>query len=254
MMRIHYKSELTLIHIGDKTYEKEFQLREILERNGIDNVLVIWKDGQNVVKLILQFCQQYSVDLLIAGALPKDNLLRYYIGSIAREIIRKAGFSVLLLREPSITPTTFKKIAISVEDSNYQPDFLTKAVEIARIQQPQELYLLKESSPSKFAKIKELHSTDFKQKDYTKEFIENEKNLFRNDLNHIDLSNITLQTKILFGKNGAVSSQFASENGVDLLIIPSPTRSYGILDRIFQHGLEYILEDLPCNLLMLQQT
>ena len=33
-------------------------------------------------------------------------------------------------------------------------------------------------------------------------------------------------------------------------MLNSPDGRYGLIDRIFTHGMEYILEDLPCNMLI----
>jgi nucleotide-binding universal stress UspA family protein len=44
--------------------------------------------------------------------------------------------------------------------------------------------------------------------------------------------------------------QYAEQKKADLLVINSPDVRYGIIDRIFTHDMEYILENLPCNVLI----
>ncbi len=107
-------ASLVLMHIGEKTQEKEQELDEMMNAVGIveANCRVIWMDG-DPVETILKLCKLNIVDLLILGALEKENLFKFYIGSIARSISRKAKCSVLLLTNPTNEPHKFKKIIVN---------------------------------------------------------------------------------------------------------------------------------------------
>ena len=65
------------------------------------------------VDTILRLCKLNIVDLLVLGALEKENLLKFYIGSIARNISRTAKCSVLLLTNPSEELQKYKKIIVN---------------------------------------------------------------------------------------------------------------------------------------------
>jgi nucleotide-binding universal stress UspA family protein len=88
-------SSLLLLHIGEKTSEKEQELDDMMAEVGVDpnRSRVIWMEG-DPVDTILKLCKLNIVDLLVLGALEKENLLKFYIGSIARNISRKAKCSV----------------------------------------------------------------------------------------------------------------------------------------------------------------
>src|SRR6185503_2212883 len=77
-------SKLVLIHVGAKTKEKEKALGDILFRNNIEEkkTKIIWADG-DVVDTVLKLCKLNIVDLLILGALEKENIIKFYLGSIA---------------------------------------------------------------------------------------------------------------------------------------------------------------------------
>ena len=62
---------------------------------------IIFKPG-DPVSAILSAAKENSIDLLILGALKRENFLKYYVGSIARKITRQAQCSVLLLIGPSV--------------------------------------------------------------------------------------------------------------------------------------------------------
>ena len=61
----------------------------------------IWQKGKPV-DVILNTVKDQQIDLLILGALQKENIYKYYVGSIARELTRKAPCSVLLLIKSSL--------------------------------------------------------------------------------------------------------------------------------------------------------
>jgi len=61
---------------------------------------------------------------------------------------------------------------------------------------------------------------------------------------------IRITEKIIPGRPGYAIRQYAGESQADLLVINSPDVTYGLIDRIFTHDMEYILEDLPCSMLI----
>src|ERR1019366_907496 len=67
-------ASLVLIHIGIKTSNKEQKLDELMNQVGIDarKSRVIWMEG-DPVETILKLCKLNIVDLLIIGALVKEN-------------------------------------------------------------------------------------------------------------------------------------------------------------------------------------
>jgi nucleotide-binding universal stress UspA family protein len=69
-------------------------------------------------------------------------------------------------------------------------------------------------------------------------------------INSIDRQGINIELKIVKGKPGYAISHFARQNHYDLIVFNSPDTHLGIFDRIFTHDIEYVLADMPCNLLI----
>src|SRR6478736_1163386 len=74
-----FDAQLILIHVGPKTDTENQQMDLLIKDSGIasDKVKVIWEEG-DPVKKIIKCCQDEKVDLLVAGALKKENLVSYY--------------------------------------------------------------------------------------------------------------------------------------------------------------------------------
>ncbi|MEL0109495.1 MAG: universal stress protein, partial [Cryomorphaceae bacterium] len=58
----------------------------------------------------------------------------------------------------------------------------------------------------------------------------------------------------VFGKKGYTIAHYAKAKRADLLVVNSPDTKLGFLDRIFKHDLEYILSDLPTDVLIVHTT
>jgi nucleotide-binding universal stress UspA family protein len=123
-------AQMVFIHIGKKTLHQEHYLKHLIHRFGLDlpNNKIIWEEGETV-DTILEVCQQESIDLLVAGALEKENLLKYFLGGVARNLSRKVKCSMLMLTEPNIHPTGFKHLV--VEGSDHPKSEYTIATAIA---------------------------------------------------------------------------------------------------------------------------
>ena len=64
---------------------------------------------------------------------------------------------------------------------------------------------------------------------------------------------LNVNHKCIFGKAGYTIGHFAAANRADLLVMNSPDSKLGIMDRVFTHELEYVLSDLPCCLMIVNQ-
>ncbi len=129
-MKKMWNAELILIHVGRRGDKEIARLNQLLDSTGLNetgDVKIFWEEGKPSQR-ILATCKKENVDLLIAGALKKENLVQYYLGTVARKIIRKADCSVLLLTNPSITPQPFKNIVVDADDRPYVEESLSFSV------------------------------------------------------------------------------------------------------------------------------
>jgi nucleotide-binding universal stress UspA family protein len=109
-----FSAELVGVHVGEKTNDKETKLAKLLNKADTLNtpLKTIWKEGKPV-DVILETCVLENINLLILGALQQENLFKYYVGSIARKLTRKAPCSVLLMIKPSIERVPCKNIVVN---------------------------------------------------------------------------------------------------------------------------------------------
>lgn len=248
-----FNANLVLMHVGERTRNKEHRLSELIQKLQMDEsrVRIVWNEG-NAVEVLLHLCKLHVVDLLVLGVMRKENIMQYYLGTLARKIARKAKCSVLLLTEPSTEGTRFKKMVINVAESPKAVHTFNTAVYFARHLRTREIIAVSETHQPGLAMTMADDSTVSEVSRIRKQIKEGA----HEKLNELieacqqDGKHIEISEKQISGKPGYAIREFASNKKADILVIDSPSVNLGIMDRIFTHGMEYILEDLPCNLLI----
>jgi len=252
-LKDRYQAELLLIHVGEKTIVLEEKLNEVLQKNGLlDNgVKIIWAEGKPAKK-ILQTCEAENVDLLVAGALKSESLLNYYIGSIARKIIRKSKCSVLTLIEPLEKPTPFDKVVINGTEQEQTPFVIENGLEWCKKDGAKQIFIVNEIKMYglKMATAGEGNEEEIAS---TRRKLVSDEVAYVNDiLKNLDKGNLKINVKITCGKWAIELAKFAEDVNADLLIVGDDGK-LGFMDRLFPHDLEEILNNLPCNLLILKK-
>lgn len=252
-LKDRYQAELLLIHVGEKTIVLEEKLNEVLQKNGLlDNgVKILWAEGKPAKK-ILQTCEAENVDLLVAGALKSESLLNYYIGSIARKIIRKSKCSVLTLIEPLEKPTPFDKVVINGTEQEQTPFVIENGLDWCKKDGAKQIFIVNEIKMYglKMATAGEGNEEEIAS---TRRKLVSDEVAYVNDiLKNLDKGNLKINVKITCGKWAIELAKFAEDVNADLLIVGDDGK-LGFMDRLFPHDLEEILNNLPCNLLILKK-
>ncbi len=241
-------SSIIVLHIGNKTAEKEQQLDAIMVKTKTNSadLRMIWMDGEPV-DTILKLCKLNVVDLLVLGAPEKENLLKFYIGSVARNISRRAKCSVLLLTNPTGRHSQqYKKMVVNGVENPKTIHTINTALYLAKKLNTKEIIVVNEMDVPIIA----MDSTVPEAKELRKNIMEGVGEPLLCVIDKCDVGKIKITNKVIKGKQGYAISKFSRDKKADLLMINSPDTHLSLLDRIFAHDIEYILADLPCNVLI----
>ena len=246
-----WQSELVLIHVGETSSDAAASLNVLLNKIGLseNEVIIRWEHGEPA-KRILSVCREEKVDLIIAGALKKENLLKYYLGTIARKILRKADCSVLLLLNPSVESKPLSNIVVNAEDSPYVEQALEVSCALGKAEKSNWVHVVREI---KLYGLTMSAADQRSEEEYSKlrmDLVSTEIDNVQKMLNKIPHEGLKVNIKILSGKAGYELAQFAIRKHADLLVVGAPPRKFSFFDRVFPHDQEYIFADLPCNLLI----
>ena len=247
-----FDAELIGVHVGEKSIEKEEKLNKLLKEapNLQTSFKTIWQKGKPV-KVILDTCYQEQVDLLILGALQKENLYKYYVGSIARELTRNAPCSVLLMIKPSVIRVPCKHIVVNGLKNEKTEETIKTAFKVSKNLDCKRITIVEEISQAEL-EIKVNDDRSLRKATIAKERIKmREDSRVEKILQNIDCKDTTLKIQSIFGRRGYSIGHYAKVKRVDLLVMNAPTKT-SIFDRIFLHDIEYILSELPTDLLIVK--
>lgn len=248
-----FGAELVGVHVGKKTNDKKEKLQLLLDEapDLLMPIQTIWQKGKPV-NVILDTCHREEIDLLILGALQKENLYKYYVGSIARELTRNAPCSVLLLIKPSVVRVPCKHIVVNGLKDVKTKETIKTAFRISKQLACKRITIVEEISQAELDIKVVSDDISLRKATIEKNRIKKREDLrVEKILNEIDCKNTTLKIQSIFGRRGYSIGHYAKIKRADLLIMNAPLKTT-FLDRIFQHDIEYILSELPTDLLIVK--
>jgi nucleotide-binding universal stress UspA family protein len=250
-----FGAEVLLIHVGKHTPESEARMNEMLTRCNIlrENVQVIWESG-DPANVILDSCKKHQVDLLVTGALKKENLVQYYVGTIARKVLRKAGCSVLTIVNPSKDDKPYKNVVVNAEDSSYIREAISTACQFVPKDTGAWIHIVRELKLYGLTMAASDQYTEKEYDDVRQGLVRQEIQKVEEIMQRVPHEGIRMNIKMVSGKSGFELTRFAERKNAELLVVGAPPRRFSLLDRLFPHDIEYILADLPCNLLVVRPS
>ena len=250
-----FGAEMFVFHVGEWTEKCQKTYESFLSDLGIDAASITLKSKAGDPKVeLLSLCSENDIDLLALGALMRENMFKVFSASIARDVCRKAKVSLLLLTHSSIMEEPCERIVVNGLDHPKTPDTIATAVWAGNKLGSSELIVVDELSEKSIARADDDMST--------LQRIRQSRQLEKQEHNRIESvlglctggCSMDISEQHVYGKKGYTIAHYAKAKKADLLVVNSPDTKLGILDRIFKHDLEYILADLPTDVLIVHTT
>ena len=254
----YFNAKLFFLHVGEKTKAKENTFLDILKlpKESPEKIEILWEKG-DPVNVILSACLRYKIDLLLLGALKRENVLKFYMGSIARKITRKASCSVLLLIDPSIERKPSQHAVVNALESPQTEPTINAAFHFASDLNINKITLVEEINRSE-------HDLDvYDDKSLRRATLKKEK-IKRREYSRVNQilkkipksykDNIKIISQSIFGTRGYSIGHYAKLVRADVLIMNASETKKTFLSKFFPKDLDYILRELPTNVLIIQNT
>lgn len=254
-LALFFESRLVLIHVGEASEEKLNKFLAFLnpfKDQGLD-FEVSFKSG-DPVEVILTTTDDKKVDLLIIGALKKEKFVKYYLGSIARKVTRKATCSVLLLINPSKERVSCSHIVVNGLKDPKTEETVATAFFVAHKLGANKITVVEEIGDEEVS-VKVDDDKSLRKSTIVKERLRlREEMRVKTIIGSIPgelTKDIKIKSQPIFGKRGYSIGHYAQVARADLLVMNAP-RKMTFWDRLFPHDIEYILTELPTDVLIVQ--
>ena len=246
--RPHFAERLSLVHAGAHAPEKEAQFREALRTATLPEDTPIHWMGGPPDEAILKAVEQHQIDLLMAGALEKEAPLRYYLGSVAHDLVREAPCSLLLFTEPRLEPAPMRRIVVVTDYSESALVAFVKALRFADAEGAEVVYPIRVLPQYGDAMVLADGVRRERAKAYQQRTLAEEEALLRDFVDAAGQRTVAVEPVVVEGRSGLAAAKFTRERGADLLVMPSASHHSHFFERLFPSDMEWVLREIPCTI------
>jgi nucleotide-binding universal stress UspA family protein len=237
--------ELQLIYVGarDEETTRKFAAA-FLELSLPAESAIHYQQGDDPAAAILEAVNANQIDLLVAGALEKEVVLRPFLGNVARTLVRKANCSVVLVPKPESEPQPFRRIVFLADYSDHGRKALLKALHLAAVEKSEKLYVIRVYTTFDEARAKARTDVPASDSEGARTLEEEEIALeqFIDGAGHTD---VPIEARCIRGNTGYAALDFIQSIDASLLAVPVDAAACG--DGLPAH-VAWITDVIPCNL------
>ena len=236
-------------HAGEESAENRLRLEEAVDRSlfAAHPPICVIEHG-NPVEVLLKVVHHYHADLLIAGALAKEGLFKYYLGSTARSLARNAPCSVLLFTEPQVKTLPIDTIQCAVEYTPIGEKTVKRAALLAYTAKSKTVYFTHTFTAEELTGKRAVEQPGERVRQRYQQ--EDEKLL--NFLSHMEMAPVSFQIRCLLEQSRSTTLNFAREIHADLLVFSGEADRMSLWSRFSPQDLEVALQHLPCSVLIVR--
>ena len=243
-MRDRLGSELSAIFVGECSEETAKKFRDAFAQLKLPgDSSVHYQRGEDPAAGILQAITDNKIDMVVAGALEKEVVLRPFLGNIARRLVREATCSVMLFTKPETEPRRLRRIVFMADYSERAKRAFSLTLRLAESEECERLYAIRVYTTFDEARaaIVDENSADAPR---ALTFDEEEKALEEFVLAAGE-TKVPIEARCLRGNTGFAASDFVQSVEADLLVVPIHSAEAG--ERLPNH-IAWITDVIPCNL------
>ena len=237
--------QLQLIYVGAREEEtaKKFAAA-LLELALPEDSAIHYQQGEDPALAILDAAKANEIDLLVAGALEKEVVLRPFLGNVARTLVRKAGCSVILIIKPESEPKPFSRIVFLADYSDHGRAALLKTLHLATLEKSERLYVIRVYTTFDEARAKT--RTDAPEEGSAgARTLDEEEIALEKFIDSAGPNDVPIEARCIRGNTGYAALDFIQSIDASLLVVPVDPAACG--DGLPAH-VAWITDTIPCNL------
>jgi len=237
--------QLQLIYVGTRDDEtvRKFAAA-FLELALPEDSAIHFQQGEDPAAAILEAARQHEIDLVVAGALEKEVVLRPFLGNVARTLVRKAGCSVILFIKPEREPKPLDRIVFMADYSDHGRAALLKALRLAALEKCEKLYVIRVYTTFDEARAKA--RTDVPESGGEgARTLDEEEIALEKFIDSAGATDVPIEMRCIRGNTGYAALDFIQSIDASLLAVPVDPAACG--DGLPAH-VAWITDVIPCNL------
>jgi nucleotide-binding universal stress UspA family protein len=238
--------QLHLIYAGKRDEETVRKFASALEEIELPADSPIHCQEGDPADAILEAARANAVDLIVAGALEKEAVLRQFLGNVARRLVREATCSVMLFTKPARPPDRFCRIVLMAEYSDHGRAALRKALRLAALEQCEKLFVIRLYTTFDEARAKARTDAPEVGGEGSRT-LEEEEIALEEFIDSAGPTDVPIEARCIRGNTGYAVLDFVHSVDAMMLVVPNDPGTVGLPAR-----LEWVTDVIPCNLWMIR--
>jgi nucleotide-binding universal stress UspA family protein len=242
-IRDHLASQLHLIYVGKRDEETTRKFSSALRQLDLPGDSTIhYQEGDPAVA-ILEAARANEIDLIVAGALEKEAVLRQFLGNVARRLVREATCSVMLFTQPELDPKPLCRIVLMAEYSDHGRTALHKALRLAALEECEKLFVVRVYTTFDAARAKARNESDTASQ--AARTLEEEEIALEQFIDSAGETDVPIEARCIRGNTGYAVLDFVQSVEAKLLVVPVDPETSA--DGLPAH-VAWVTDVIPCNL------
>jgi nucleotide-binding universal stress UspA family protein len=244
-IRDRFGSELTAIYVGECSDETVKKFRDVFAQLKLPNESrVHYQRGEDPAAGILQAIDDNEIDMIVAGALEKEVVLRPFLGNVARRLVREAKCSVMLFTKPETEPRPLRRIVFMADYSEHAQRALKSTLHLAEAEDCEKLYTIRVYTT--FDEARAAISAENNDGPLRARTFEEEEKALEEFILAAGQTNVPIEARCVRGNTGFAASDFVQSVDAQLLVVPIHPGDDS-QERLPNH-IAWITDVIPCNL------
>ena len=247
-VRDRFAAELNLIYVGEKDEQTERRFADALSGMGLPAESAIHYQTGSPADAIMKAAAANAVELIVAGALEKEVVVRAFVGNVARRLVREATCSVMLFTKPDREPKPLRRIVFYVADyTEHTRQALCRTARLAEGEGCENLYVIRIYTTFDAARATLRLTQPDNPSHASARTLQEEEDALEQFIASACETDVPVEPRCISGNTGFVASDFVQAVEADLLVVsvePTPTPE---VDELPAH-IAWVTDVIPCNL------
>ncbi len=243
-IRDRLAAQLHLIYVGKRDEETTRKFSSALRELDLPQDSTIHYQEGDPAAAILEAARTNEIDLIVAGALEKEAVLRQFLGNVARRLVREASCSVMLFTKPEQNPKPLCRIVLMAEYSEHGRAALHKALRLAALEECEKLFVVRVYTTFDAARAKAREKSAQATSEPART-LEEEETALEDFIDSAGPTDVPIEARCIRGNTGYAVLDFVQSVEAVLLVVPvDPGTSEGGLPA----HVAWVTDVIPCNL------
>ena len=241
-------SELNLIYVGERDEQTDRRFAVALKELGLPADSVIHYQHGSPADAILEVIRAQGVELIVAGALEKETILRPFLGNVARRLVREAACSVMLFTKPEREPKPLRTIVFYVpEYSEHVRRAFECAIGLAAEEKCETLHVIRvhTSFDAARATLRAHPEIEEAPDQPVARTLEEEEAALEQFIHAAGETSVPIDSRCIRGNTGFAASDFVQSIEANLLVVPVEATPDS---NVLPPHIAWVTDVIPCNL------